>query len=181
MGSSNMFALITTLSVLVLSSTSAGAVSETELAERKTLGETSEACPEKWLDASFMEMGCLFFNNTAAMTWEEAYISCKKNSNANLVEIQSEMQMGFLQMELDVIANAEGAAHHWWAAGTDVGREGQWYWATTLTEVGDFVWTSHENAASNTAENCLMLEPGWGYEGRDWTCDSTWYPICQLK
>ena len=176
-----MIALLTTLSILLLSSVPVDAVSESKLAERKTLGETSATCPDKWLDASFVEMGCLFFNNTAAVDWEEANVICEKYSNATLVDIQTEMQMGFLQMELDVIANAEGAAHHWWAAGTDVGREGEWYWATTLTEVGDFVWTSHENAASNTAENCLMLEPGWGYEGRDWTCDSTWYPICQLK
>merc|ERR1711879_300659 len=156
MGSSNMFALVTTLSVFVLSDTSAGAVFESELAQRKTLGEASDACPIKWVDASFMEMGCLFFNNTAAMTWEEAYISCKKYSNATLVEIQSEMQMGFLQMELNVIANAEGANHHWWTAGTDLEREGQWYWATTLTEVGDFVWRSGE-PNNGITYNCLYL------------------------
>merc|ERR1712004_834738 len=179
MGSSNMFALVTTLSVLVLSSTPACAVSETELAENKTLGETSEACPEKWLDASFMEMGCLFFNNTAGGSWEEAYISCKKYSNATLVEIQSEMQMGFLKMELDVIANAEGTKHHWWTAGTDVGREGQWYWATTLTEVGDFVWKTSEPNNGITF-NCLYLDYGSGYEGRDQPCDNAaMNPICQ--
>ena len=171
-----MFALVTTLSVLVLSSTPAGAVSESELAERKT----SDACPENWLDASFMEMGCLFFNSTAGMTWEEAYISCKKNSNANLVEIQSEVQMGFLQMELDVTDNAMGAKHYWWTAGTDVGREGQWYWATTLTEVGDFIWFSNM-PDGGTAENCIMLGPGLGYEGNDYNYDLKFYPICQMK
>merc|ERR1712004_52080 len=179
MGSSNMFALVTTLSVLVLSSTPACAVSETELAENKTLGETSEACPEKWLDASFMEMGCLFFNNTAGGSWEEAYISCKKYSNATLVEIQSEMQMSFLQMELDVIANAEGTTHNWWTAGTDVGREGQWYWATTLTDVGDFVWRSGE-PNNGITYNCLYLTPN-AYEGLDQPCHVSMYPICQLK
>merc|ERR1712113_1052770 len=124
----------------------------------------SGACPEKWLDASFMEMGCLFFNNTAAMSWEEANISCKKYSNATLVDIQSEMQMSFLQMELDVIDNAMGTNHQWWTAGTDVGREGQWYWATTLTEVGDFVWHTGEPNSGITV-NCLYLHPSYGYEG----------------
>merc|ERR1712147_268231 len=174
MGRSNMFALVTTLSVLVLSSTPAGAVFESEFA-----GETSDACPEKWFDASFMEMGCLFFNSTAGMTWEEAYISCKKYSNATLVEIQSEVQMGFLQMELDVIDNAMGAKHRWWTAGTDVGREGQWYWATTLTEVGDFVWLTGQPNNGITA-NCLYLHPSYGYEGLDEPCINKWYPVCQL-
>merc|ERR1712004_238634 len=105
MGIVKMTALQATVSILLLSAIS-----------------VSGQCPEKWLDASFMEMGCLFFNNTEPMTWEEAYISCKKYSNATLVDIQSEMQMSFLQMELDVIDNAEGTTHNWWTAGTDVGR-----------------------------------------------------------
>ena len=67
-----MIALSATLTILVLWSAPADAVSESKLAERKTLGETSATCPDKWLDASFVEMGCLFFNNTAAVDWEEA-------------------------------------------------------------------------------------------------------------
>ena len=176
-----MIALSTTLTILVLWSAPADAISESKLAERKTLGETSATCPDKWLDASFVEMGCLFFNNTAAADWEEANVICKEYSNATLVDIKTEMQMGFLQMELDVIANAEGASHNWWTAGTDLGREGEWYWATTLTDVGDFVWHwNSDNPDSGTAENCLYLNCDWGYEGGDADCDGTFYPICQM-
>merc|ERR1712241_902242 len=125
MGTLKMIALLTTLSVLVLSSAPVDAFFGSKLAERKTLGETSATCPDKWLDASFVQMGCLFFNNTAGVNWEEANVICEKYSDATLVDIRTEMQMGFLQMELDVIANA-GASHNWWTAGTDVGREGQW-------------------------------------------------------
>merc|ERR1712012_1537680 len=153
MGTSSMIAVLGTLSVLVLSSASANTVSESKLAERKS--ETSGNCPEKWLDASFMEMGCLFFNNTKEVDWEEANVICEKfSSNATLVDIQSEMQMGFLQMELDVIANAEGESHSWWTAGTDVGREGKWYWATTLEEVEDYVWVDESYPTNNTNLNC---------------------------
>ena len=70
-----------------------------------------------------MEMGCLFFSNTAAVNWKEAKMVCKKYSKSTLVDIQSEMQMGFLQMELDVIANSEGTPNRWWTAGTDMWRE----------------------------------------------------------
>merc|ERR1712109_320119 len=154
MGSCKMIALSTTLTILVLWSAPADAVSESKLAERKTPGETSATCPDKWLDASFVEMGCLFFNNTAAVDWEEANVICKEYSNATLVDIQSEMQMGFLQMELNVVEGIEGTKHNWWTAGTDVGIEGQWFWVTTLTEVGDFVWHS-DDPNSGTAYNCL--------------------------
>ena len=43
-----MIALSTTLTILVLWSAPADAVSESKLAERKTLGETSATCPDKW-------------------------------------------------------------------------------------------------------------------------------------
>ena len=31
--------------------------------------QTKSNCPNKWLDASLMDMGCLFFNATQSMTW----------------------------------------------------------------------------------------------------------------
>merc|ERR1712209_317741 len=157
MGLVKMTALQATASILLLSAIT-----------------VSGACPDKWLDASFVEMGCLFFNNTAAVDWEEANVICEKYSDATLVDIQSEMQMDFLQMELDVIANAEGTSHSWWTSGTDVGREGEWYWATTLEEVGDFVWYSSQ-PGGGTVENCLMLGDAWGYEGGDVDCDRKFY------
>merc|ERR1712012_514684 len=152
MGIVKMIALQATASILLLSAI-----------------VVSGACPDHRLDVSFMEMGCLFFNNTAAVDWEEANVVCKLTPNATLVDIQSEMQMGFLQMELDMVEGIEGAAHSWWTAGTDVGIEGQWFWVTTLTEVGDFVWHSGEPTVT-TAGNCLYLVSSWGYEGGDMNC-----------
>merc|ERR1712038_1449585 len=114
-----MTPLAATISILVLSSAPADAASESKLAERKA--GVSGNCPDKWFDASFLEMGCLFFNNTASVNWEEANVICHKYSNSTLVDIQSEMQMGFLQMQLDVVESIEGASHPWWTAGTDVG------------------------------------------------------------
>ena len=105
---------------------------------------------------------------------------CKKYSNAALIDIQSEMQMGFLQMELNMVEGIEGAKHSWWTAGTDVGIEGQWFWVTTLTAVGDFVWHSNE-PNQDTRYNCLHLYWNWGYEGGDGNCESAMYPICQIK
>merc|ERR1712004_592743 len=145
MGIVKMTALQATVSILLLSAIS-----------------VSGQCPDKWQDASFMEMGCLFFNNTVAVNWEEANVICEMTPNATLVDIQSEVQMGFLQMELDVIANAEGATHYWWTAGTDMGREGRWFWITTLTAVEDFVFNPGQPSPT-TSLNCLSLHPGFEY------------------
>ena len=105
---------------------------------------------------------------------------CKKYSKSTLVDIQSEMQMGFLQMELDVIANSEGTPHRWWTAGTDMWREGRWIWITTLTAVEDSVWSPGQPGDTNNL-NCLALHPSYGYLGYNEDCEATRYPICQLK
>ena len=82
-----MTPLAATISILVLSSAPADTASASKLAERKA--GVSGNCPDKWFDASFIDMGCLFFNNTAAVNWEEANMVCKKYSKSTLVDIQS--------------------------------------------------------------------------------------------
>ena len=175
-----MTPLAATISILVLSSAPADAASASKLAERKA--GVSGNCPDKWFDASFVDMGCLFFNDTAAVTWEEANVICHKYSNSSLVEIQSEMQMNFLKMELD--ARAENVSRLWWTAGTDIGFEGQWIWITSLTKVEDYVWhPGHPRLNINNSisiSNCLSLRPR-DYEGHDIGCENRDNPICQLK
>ena len=142
--------------------------------------QTTSNCPDKWFDASFLDMGCLSFNTTQDYTWEDANNACRKSSNSTLVDVATEEQMVFLQMELEVIAEAEGKNHHWWTAGTDLGFEGRWIWITTLTAVEDFVWNSGEPGVT-TLYNCLELHPDYGYLGFDEICNSERFPICQLK
>merc|ERR1712004_284712 len=163
-----MIAVQVTACILLHLSTAAA--SNFKSLDRETHSEASSNCPDKWLDASFAEMGCLFFNNTASANWEDANVICHKYSNSSLVDIQSEMQMGFLQMQLDVVESIEGADHPWWTAGTDVGIEGRWSWATTLTAVGDFVWYGNEPNPSLSL-NCLALQTGYEYLGYAAYCD----------
>merc|ERR1712126_787768 len=176
MGIANMIVLLTVL----FASASAFSFDKTFPPLSQSQSLTKSNCPEKWLEASFMDMGCLYFNSTKDLNWEDANSICQMNSNSTLVDISTEVQMGFLQMELDVIANAEGTTHYWWTAGTDVGIEDRWFWATTLTAVDDFVWeTGHPRQTLNW--NCLALHPDYGYLGYDESCDTVRYPICQLK
>merc|ERR1712226_1730243 len=58
----------------------------------------TSTCPEKWIDASFVDMGCLLFNSTTTMDWESANTYCQGAPNATLVEIATEMQLAFVQM-----------------------------------------------------------------------------------
>merc|ERR1711881_218334 len=112
MGIAKMIAILAaTLLTLTSASPSVFPPRDTDPLPQERHGEaqsqTKSNCPDKWLDASFMDMGCLFFNATEALTWDDANSMCQMSSNSTLVDVATEVQMGFLQMELDVIANAE--------------------------------------------------------------------------
>ena len=58
------------------------------------------------------------------------------------------------------------------------GREGEWYWASTLTAVGRFIWSQSNQPDGLLAANCLSLgsRSGTGYDD---TCTLSHYPICE--
>merc|ERR1712018_155965 len=140
-------------------------------------------CPDKWVDASFVDMGCLYFNTTAGMTWDDANSMCQMGSNSTLLEITSEMQKSFIQMELAVIEDHEDAHFYWWTAATDVGVNGQWIWIVSLTAVEDWMWYSSYPDSGPDNYNCMYLYYGHddGMTGVTNPCDASFYPICQLK
>merc|ERR1711934_910860 len=122
-------------------------------------------CPDGWVDASFVEMGCLYFNSTKALSsWDDTSSMCQTATpNATLVEIRTEMQMAFVEMEIGVLADHE-SPRYWWTAGTDVGINGQWFWASSLTPVEDYVWIDGYPSTCDIC-NCMMLHsnPIGGY------------------
>ena len=71
----------------------------------------------------------------------------------------------------------------WWTGATDLGREGHWYWAGSLANVGDFVWYKPANQPSvETGSNCMVLDEDWDFYGNDVPCkDYTQFFICQKK
>ena len=136
------------------------------------------ACDPGWMDASFQNMGCLFFENTA-MNFEAAIQFCGE-SNAHLVEVQTEAQMDFLVMELQSLETLIGQ-YNWWGGASDSGREGHWYWQHSLTDVGTFVW-GYNQPDFTYASNYLAF--GYGgettYHGWDNSPDMLHNPICQI-
>merc|ERR1712126_436427 len=105
-------------------------------------GMSSGSCPSGWVDdASFVDMGCLFFNSTKALaSWDDSASMCQMATpNASLVEILNETQMAFVQMNIELL-EAHEAPRHWWTGATDVGINGRWIWAPSSTPVEDFIW-----------------------------------------
>ena len=140
------------------------------------------ACPEHWVDGTLAGLGCLlFFNGTKSYTWEEANSYCQTEENATLLEIWTTLQSDFISSELEDHEDKRT----WWTSGTDIGREGEWYWASSGASVGDFIWSSYNNQPTGgTAYNCLLLfyeSLFYEYKGYDYTCTSDTYPICQKK
>merc|ERR1719369_302420 len=99
------------------------------------LKDDAGECPEHWVQASWVNMGCLLFNSTKDYNWEQANNYCQ-SEGASLLEVHTEEQFQFLQMQLNVLEDHEGAKF-WWTGGTDIGREGQWFWVSSLTPVND--------------------------------------------
>ena len=98
----------------------------------------SGSCEEGWYDASFVDLGCIHFAKEK-LFYNQANIFCQNNWS-HLIEIHTPGQMDFIRMELEILDEGLSAEQFWWTAGTDYGREGQWYWQHSLTKVEEFVW-----------------------------------------
>ena len=114
-------------------STLAGLSPDAREALAADLGEVrsqgSANCPDQWLDASFVDMGCLLINSSKAYHWDAANIYCQRDENATLVEILSQEQLGFLRMKLTEHMEGHEGNKNCWTSGTDAGRNGVWRWA----------------------------------------------------
>ena len=51
--------------------------------------EHSTACPPNWVQADLVDMGCILFNSSMAVTWLDANIYCQTEENAISVEIKT--------------------------------------------------------------------------------------------
>ena len=79
-------------------------------------------CPDGWLDASFVNMGCLLLESSSGelgnLTWSLAEDWCQDLGGA-LVEIEDGEQFEFLRLQLQLVEEEEGEERYWWTSGTD--------------------------------------------------------------
>merc|ERR1711973_270376 len=138
-------------------------------------GMSSGSCPSGW------DMGCLYFNSTKALaSWDDSASMCQMATpNATLVEILTELQMDFVQNNIELL-EAHESPRYWWTGATDVGMNGRWMWAPSSTPVEDFIWAPGY-PKNQLPSNCMMIH--YSYDaGYNQFCDYTSaYPLCQLR
>ena len=164
-------------------------LSETEAVE---VNGTSieEVCPEGWLDASFTNLGCLFFERTY-MYWWDAQIACH-GKDAFLVEVLNEEQLDFIRLKLKVnkecfivssqyqlIQEGEGqyGHHYWYAGGINTPEDDDWYWSTSGLPVGQFNWNPVGEEPDGVGDY-LCYRTDLDYYGAD--CFGKQRSICQI-
>ena len=140
--------------------------------------EDVDECEEGWTDGGSVGLGCLLFNQEGK-THDWAAMVCQ-DLGGHLVEIHSLPQLEFLRSELKSL-EADIGPHDWWTGGSDAGREGQWYWQTSLTPVDSFVWYWPEGHPMDiTSLNYLTLFSSMDYMGVEYPFDlAAPYAICQ--
>ena len=145
--------------------------------------DKGNGCPEHWTDGSLVNMGCLLFNSSATYSWTEASFFCQdpKGGNSSLVEIETQQQMDYLLLMLNLLSDHEDP-RTWWTSGTDLGREGNWYWSNSLQPVEEFIWHNATGEPDQgLSANCLSLYSTLDYEGATQPCSKLYSPICQKK
>merc|ERR1712110_342937 len=125
-------------------------------------------CEPGWIELP--GLGCLFFGNTPG-TFEFANAFCQSMSS-HLVEMLDESQMDYNVMELHVLDGILGPRKHW-VGGTDLNREGQWYWLHPLSPVGSFVWHVNE-PDGGLSQNFMGFAPELGYKCADLYAYEEW-------
>ena len=135
----------------------------------------SGSCESGWLDASLVDLGCLYFLQETKVYYEANKFCQDKGSH--LVEVHTRAQMDFLVMELQLSDEDEGLGY-WWSGGSDSGREGQWYWQHSLTPVEDFVWDD-DFPRDLTARNYLCFVNTHNFKAIDCLTTTLAHSICQ--
>ena len=165
---------------------------------------SNSRCPEGWVDASTLGMGCLHLLQQP-LDWESAEALCKVMGGAHLVEIDNPDQLAFLQQGLNFVDGTSWVSHHyWWTAANDRDLEGDWVWSNSDFVVQDFLWASDQpnNCPPSTIgvcsgdENCgALVSPGGDiaeYKMVDIGCDLSVvhnhhapsydiYSVCQIN
>ena len=133
-----------------------------------------------WTDVlePFVDMGCLFFEETDTFSWDLAGAFCQEEQDGTLVEVLNVDQLDFLVMQLGILA-AHGGGTWWWLGATDTSREGDWVWMASLSPVEQFVWYVN-NPNDRTSSSCMTMYSTHG-SAQDASCQTTFKPICQKK
>ena len=123
-------------------------------------------CPPDWVDATVVGMGCLLFDRTMELTWLETHSYCQTQQQSVSVSMLTQEEVDYVSDLLFSMWDHEGS-NYWWTGATDLGREGSWYWASSLTPVGQFIWSDPAFPRNTTHLNCAAMQSGYGALDQD--------------
>ena len=144
--------------------------------------KTTSRCPQFWVDATDVKLGCLWFNVKEYMAWANAqeYCRTKNVTDGHLVEIYSQEQQDFLEtkfLEFDLVF---GIVRDWWIGLTDDLLEGRWLWSFSLLPANYTAWYTGR-PTQNTGTNYVVMGSGsYEYTWLDEDGARGYYPICQF-
>ena len=145
-------------------------------------------CPEGWVgdegwlaDGESINMGCLWFEQTAMRVYQAITFCAGKNSS-RLVEIHTRPQKTFIRTKLLALDPRNYTSSHFWTGGTDSQYEGQWLWRSTKIGLHAWVWRYEQYKYNDGSSNDdLMLHKSYNYDGYSYNGGSySYHPICQI-
>merc|ERR1711892_341778 len=148
-------------------------------------------CPEGWIDASEVGLGCLWADVEDPNLSEPDSMSACERAGGELVEILDRYQMTFLQdyltqVEQQSLEGLDGNVY-WWIGLNDIEEEGDFVWPISGAVANYTNWfeiLSQPYPDPEHEVNCVQMSSA-EYFGLLWitiACediDST-YPVCQI-
>ena len=144
------------------------------------------ACPTYWVDATSVDMGCLWFDFKSSVYWNYAQDFCQhlnttSLTRAHLVEVLSLQQQEFLEfkfIEFDVVF---GISKNWWIGLTDDLTEGRWLWSNSLVPSNYTNWyTGRPTEDINVNYVGIPYDPKYEYTWLDLAINTKYNAICQF-
>merc|ERR1711875_14595 len=133
-----------------------------------------DTCPDGWMEAHGVDMGCLFFSHPKDHRSHD-------DAKAYCVEKHEE---AFLHLALQIMEEGSGVHETtWWNGATNGGVDGgPWYWeGTGETLIEDGMWGTWQPGEPQDGEgSCAVMESRKGFTWRATPCAMLASFICQI-
>ena len=135
-------------------------------------------CSQGWLDFYRVGLGCLYFDTTQTLTWNDAQEFCHSQEESYLLEVLDEDQNHDIVMMCFQIAQVTQETRNWWMGLTDISFEDRWFWPHSLQPVDYSNWHGNEPNNGETY-NYAYMDHTYDYEWIDTNEGDKKYTICQ--
>ena len=143
---------------------------------------TNTQCEDGWFDESSVGLGCLLFDKTRILYFDDAKAFCK-NQDSRLNELETELQLKQISNLLKNVSYSYARYDRWWGGAVQVGPEqdGNWTWIESGAPVQNWAWGRLYPGSRNDTNNFVFqfFNAEDKYYGVDKNSDSYYFPVCQ--